>query len=227
MHHLENISTLKKILSHFYDIKLEQISSAENSSLEVFLSRGRIKLAAPNAVYSYEDLYTSFRSAFTALKIENRKINNVLVLGFGLGSIPILIDKFYIKEVNYTGIEIDESIISLAYKYNPILNNIKNKVLKADAIDYVKNCNEKFDLIAVDLFIDNKVPEKFETHEFCQGLKTMLAPSGLLLFSQLSSTAESEQHAKKFINEIFKSVFPDSDFIQTTGNLIVHNQNKV
>ena len=210
-------------LSYFYDIRLEQAVSHHNKQLENLLSQGRIKLVIPNAVYSFKDFYNSFRSAFNILQTENRKIKGVLVLGFGLGSVPLILEKIYNKNANYIGVEIDENIIFLAHKYNSSLRKINLQLIKYDALDYVKNCKEKFDLIAADLFIDNKVPEQFESEDFCRNLKQLLLPDGPVLFSQIFSTKESEKHGADFLQGAFKNIFPLAECIKTKGNIVLHN----
>lgn len=49
-------------------------------------------MCTAHAVYSYEDRYDNFVRAFKKAKLHDRKIDNVLILGFGLGSIPIILE---------------------------------------------------------------------------------------------------------------------------------------
>ena len=50
-------SHFKYWLSFLYDQTLTRSSSLYNPTLEVCLSRGRLRLNTKNATYSYEDLY--------------------------------------------------------------------------------------------------------------------------------------------------------------------------
>lgn len=77
-----------KLGSYWFDIQLEETDSDYSGKLEVICRKGRYALCTKNAVYSYDDLYVNFRKSFQQVDLERYKINDVLVLGLGLGSIP-------------------------------------------------------------------------------------------------------------------------------------------
>ena len=68
------ISVWKKILSYFWEFKLESIYSEYSGNLEVSFFQNNYKLSTQNATYSYGKLYTSFKTAFEAIDIFNREI---------------------------------------------------------------------------------------------------------------------------------------------------------
>ena len=84
---------LKKALSYLFEIRLETTKSSFNPYLEVSISQGRIKLNTRLATYSFEDHYTAFVKAFERLQLKKDVPYRVLVLGYGLGSIPIILKK--------------------------------------------------------------------------------------------------------------------------------------
>jgi hypothetical protein len=47
-----------------------------------------------NANYSYGSLQDAFRFVFKKIKIEDKKIKNILVLGFGCGSVAALFNGY-------------------------------------------------------------------------------------------------------------------------------------
>ncbi|MBK8426044.1 MAG: hypothetical protein IPL27_08815 [Lewinellaceae bacterium] len=79
----------KKWLSHLTPITIEETASEHNPELTVALSRGRLQLLSGDAIYSWDDLYQNFIIAFDHLKIDEEPFEDVLILGLGLGSIPI------------------------------------------------------------------------------------------------------------------------------------------
>jgi predicted membrane-bound spermidine synthase len=82
----------------------------------VALSHGQYKLSTQNAIYSYGKKYTSFDKAFNAIDIQQQKVESVLVLGFGLGSVVDLLENHpSIKKI--IAVDADEVIIDLAKKY--------------------------------------------------------------------------------------------------------------
>ena len=58
---------IKKLLSHLFEIKLEEVTSELSGPVRVSLVNGRYCLSTKNAVYSNEDYYTSFKGAFEKL----------------------------------------------------------------------------------------------------------------------------------------------------------------
>ena len=104
-------------MSYVSDIPLEKTGSEYSKELEVVLSRGRMQLLTENAIYSYGDLYSNYERAFKAVSLERLDIEHILILGFGLGSIPYMLENRFKKDYDYTGIEIDKTIIYLADKY--------------------------------------------------------------------------------------------------------------
>ena len=96
----------KRLLSYFWEQTLETGASEINPTFKVALENGRLKLEVPNAIYSFEDLYTSFSTTFEKLKIHELQLKTVLVLGYGLGSIPFLLKKNFIKNTSSPGLNL-------------------------------------------------------------------------------------------------------------------------
>ena len=90
--------TWKIWLSYFTEIVLERGSSDPNEDLQLGLKKGRYCLSTPNAIYSFGDLYDNFSKSFQQLDIVEKNIKDVLVLGFGLGSIPFMLEKTFSKK---------------------------------------------------------------------------------------------------------------------------------
>ena len=115
------IPVWKKWLSHLTPVTLEEATSEQNPELSVILSRGRVQLLSGDAIYSWDDLYKNFLVAFDRLKIDERKIEDVLLLGLGLGSIHYMLEKVFDRSYHYTAVEWDETVSHLAVKYTLLL----------------------------------------------------------------------------------------------------------
>ncbi|MEL7021873.1 MAG: hypothetical protein AAGK47_09700, partial [Bacteroidota bacterium] len=102
-----NVPTWKKWLSYLTEIHIESAPSEINPHLYVSLRRGRYQLCTANAIYSYEDLYSNFYKAFEQVNLHKIKGDRVLILGYGMGSIPYILEKKMNYDFNYTAIEID------------------------------------------------------------------------------------------------------------------------
>ena len=214
----------KRLLSHFFEFHIESAPSEHNPHLYVSLSRGRYQLCTQNAIYSYGDLYDNFLQAFQQINLDAIPIQKVLVLGFGLGSIPIILEQQFKKKYHYAAIEIDESVIYLASKY--ALPEIKSSVelLTADAEAFVAQCTQSFDLITMDIFLDDIIPGKFETSDFLYRLKSLLTPQGLLMYNRLTFNEKDIQSTRKFYEQVFQNVFPQATYLDVHGNWMLLNR---
>lgn len=216
-------SLITKILSYVTDIHLESLQSDQNEQLDVFLSQGRYQLCTKNAIYSYADKYDNFKECFDLIQPSKPAIKNVLILGFGLGSIPYMLEKKFHKVYAYTGVELDESVIYLASKY--VLNELNSEIqmIHADAQIYVNQCFETFDMICIDIFIDDKIPEIFLKFDFLETVQSLLNPGGLLIFNHLSFFKSDKEKASTYYHDVFSKVFPNSYALQVSKNMMLIN----
>lgn len=217
---------LKYFLSFLFEIPVEKKSSSVNSFLEVSFHRGNYKLSTENAIYSFGTEYKVFADAFRKLNVYSKKIKKVLSLGFGIGSIPIILNKNpqgfkNLEGLKITGVEIDAVIIDLAKKY--LDKNILGKTtfVCEDAFEFVKSYNGVFDLITIDIFIDSEVPEKFEQIDFLENTKKLLAENGILFYNRLAMSKEQEKKSMDFFNNNFKNIFPKGELLRLNKNLLL------
>lgn len=212
-------SKLKHIFSYLFDISIEKKQSDFSGEVVVSLDKGQYKLSTQNAIYSFGTNYTSFAIAFEKTDIYSKKINNVLVLGFGLGSVVDLLQKNQsIKTID--AVDADQIIIDLAKKY--LQSNLKNKVNYSceDAEKFIqKNQQKKYDLILFDVFIDEETPMQFMQQKFLFSLKNLLSKNGMLLFSKIDTTNKYKIENAQF-EKNFCAVFPNSFSIDTDGNKV-------
>lgn len=218
------INKWKKWLSYLWEIPVERTYSTYNESLSVYLKNGRYQLCTANAIYSYDDLYDNFTRAFRRLDLEKRNIQEVLILGLGLGSIPYTLERVFSQKYHYTAVEIDEVIIDLAHRYT--LQHIESsvEVISTDAQWYVAQTTQTFDLICMDVFQDDEVPEDFEEIAFLENLKECLNPDGWLLYNRLSYNKEDEQKTRFFFEQTFRKVFPQATYLDVHSNWILLNR---
>jgi len=150
--------------------------------------------------------------------LDKFSIKNVLVLGLGLGSIPMMLEKNFEKKYHYTAVEIDESVIYLASKYALPKLESKIEMICADAFAYVMQCEQQFDMVCMDVFLDDIVPEAFEDILFLEKLKQLVHPNGILLFNRISNHRLDATNAEVFYKEKFKQVFPEGSYLEIKGN---------
>ena len=214
----------KKWLSHLFPITLESASTEINPSLAVRLDRGRVQLLSGNAIYSWDDLYRNFTVAFGQMNLPSGGDTDVLLLGLGLGSVPYILEKVYGKKYQYTAVEIDAAVADMASRYT--LSRVQSPVqlIVADASVYLDVCEDRFDMVIVDIFEDHIVPAQFESVEFLEDCLALLNPHGRLIFNRLYNTTRDRRDTERYYREIFKEVFPDAICHDVRGNWVLEGR---
>lgn len=176
---------------------VETTHSEINSCLEVTYMNGKYMLNSLQANYSYGMLQKVFDSVFKKIKIQKYPVKDVLILGFGVGSVASLLQEKYKINCNITGVEKDDQVISLGHKYFNLQRFINTEIICADAYDFVMGNKKNFDLIIVDVYIDNLVPENIENEKFLTQLKSSLNDKGMIIFNKMIFDKETERSSKK------------------------------
>lgn len=172
---------LLKLASYFYPITIER--SHEPYYLELVLSKNKLILNSQNANQSNEGLKQAFHQAFHQLGVYNKTYKNILVLGFGLGSVVELLQAKNCTE-NITAYENNPQVLTWLANYYD-LGNIQLHTNSAENLTHIES---NYDLIIVDLFLDNHCPEFLNNLAYWTQLKTHLSPSGILIWNTLIPT---------------------------------------
>lgn len=187
---------MKKLLSYLWP-QTTRISSDYSGELEITVYNGKKMLDTKNANYSFGSLQQILEIGLSKFDFTN--INSTLVLGLGGGSVVCsLREKFgYDKLIH--AIELDKKVIEVAeheFGIKPSENLIIDNL---NALEYVATCKRKYDLIIVDIFIDNLVPDAFYSIEFCKKVSALLFSKGSILFN-LGFGKPSEQGKSTVLN---------------------------
>jgi spermidine synthase len=205
------------VLSFFKDVPIARVQSDKNPPLEVSLERGRLRLHAGDANYSYGTLQTVFADVFTEFEIGKHPINSALVLGLGAGGVARLIRKTH-PHCAITGVEWDPVVVTIARHYFALQPHANLNIVQGDAVNYLLQYQgPPFDLIVVDLFYEHLVPPAAETDAFLLALDRNLAPGGLLLYNRVVQFVDGLQNTDAF-RPRFERQFPDFGWYNTLGN---------
>lgn len=215
----------KVAVSYLYDCRIEDSSSPYNELLSVQLVHGRYQLCTKEAIYSFADKYDNFRKSFEVLSLpdDDDRTIDVLLLGLGLGSIPYMLEKNFQRNYHYTAVEIDEEVIYLASKY--VLDELRSEIEVhcRDAYDFIAESERKYDIIAMDIFTGDIVPDIFQSAEFLNMLSDNLTEDGLLMYNRLYQKGTDMQETDLFFDNVFSVVFPDAAYIKMNGNRMLLN----
>jgi spermidine synthase len=189
--------------SYIWGQKLAEYTSDINGKLEVWMVNGRLMLNSANANQSYDSLHDVFKSVFEEIALDRQPVHHVLLLGLGAGSVPAIIEEELVMNSMITAVEKDPLMIILGKEYFHLDRFKHLRIIHDDALHFVEESKATFELIIIDLFIDDHVPEPFTRTGFLEHLRTLLAPEGFLLFNMIVQTPDQAEQFKR-IETYFK-----------------------
>ena len=215
---------MKKILSYLYPI-IKKIKTEHNGTVELVYSNGKKLLDSASANYSYGSLQCILKFALKQIDLE--KVNHVLLLGLGGGSViqTLRLDFGFAHQI--TAVEFDKTIIDIALNEFGLKEDKNLEIIEADALSYVKNRERKFDLIIIDLFIDSVVPNVFYSIDFWKNIHLLTAKNGHIIFNASTSNHDNI-HLSELISLLDKyKLFSiqQHDLVEDTNTIIVGKKN--
>lgn len=197
---------IKHIYSYLLPVTVERRNGTVTPYLEVLLVDGKYVLDTSSVNYSYGGLHKVVQRAFTYFNIKKLEFENVLVLGFGAGSVASILTEEYGMRCKITGIEKDEVVIDLAKRYFNI-DRFKNlELIHESAYTYVQRTDNKFDLIIMDVFVDETVPKMFHEETFLKHLDRLLSNNGVLFYNFMTSHGNKKSEFEK-LSSRFETIF--------------------
>lgn len=194
------------LASHFVSYIEERGHSSVSPVLEVVYTSGRYVLHSDRANYSFGELHRAFADVLAEVDIAARKPQNVLILGLGAGSIVHILQQHGLQP-QIDGVELDPEVIRLGSKYFGLDKQPNLKVIMADAADHIQQQTTQYDLVCVDVFVDDEVPATLDTLPVLQALQRALAPGGLLIWNRVVTTEQNRDRTQHFL-QMAELVFP-------------------
>jgi spermidine synthase len=215
-----------KLLSYLYPINICETSSDVNPFLEVIFRDSKYQLNSFTTNYSYGGLYDLFKLIFRDIALDWDKVDRVLILGFGTGCVVPIIQK-YKSDCQIVGVEKDPKVIDIGKRYFE-LDLLKNTDIVCDgALNFITHTHLKFDLIIIDVYVDNIVPCEVETISFLQHIKRVLSLDGLVIFNKLVFSKEIKGQIpvlKAMYNEVFDEL--EVYTFMKTGEIFIAKKNR-
>lgn len=211
---------LIKIISFVYPYT-RKVKSEFSGDLELTTVCGKKVLDTRNTNYSYGSLQRVLKYSLQQLDLNNT--GKVLLLGLGGGSVIRTLR----DSMNYTGelvaVDIDPVIIDIARQEFHVVEGPDTKIICADAFQFVENEQSGYDLVIVDLFIDNVVPDKFLDTYFWRKVLGLLNENGDVIFNTLCSPATNIQSIEEKLTRRGIEYIVHRYVEKTNKVLIAHN----
>jgi len=209
----------KQLISYILPIT-KTIVSKYSGPLEVTWHNGKKHLNSKNANYSYGSLQNILKFGIEQTSL--KKVNSILVLGMGGGSVikTLRTDFNYNKLI--TAVEIDPVVIEIANSEFDITENKHLQIHCIDALEFVKTNNKHYDLIIIDLFIDLSVPDQFLSEAFWNDVLYLKSSKGDIIFNAAVRDSKSKviQHLVSYLKtKIYKVDIHEN--VNDTNTLII------
>lgn len=119
---------------------------------------------------------------------------------------------------DYTFVDIEHTLKDVSEQHFLRRKLSENKkFVVADASQYLKNVDEKYDFILLDVYSNSyQVPESLITVEFMQRLRSRVAPNGIVALNMIVSPEFNDKYSRVFDNT-FNAVFPYNTSRQIIG----------
>lgn len=203
--HPENMNEWLQLAgSYIWGQRLAIYNSKVNGKLEVWMVNGKLMLNSANANQSYDSLHDVFKSVFEEIQLEHQPVHHILLLGLGAGSVPAIIEEELVMNCKITAVEKDPLMIELGNEHFDLQRFKHLHIILEDALPYVQHCKQQFELIIIDLFVDDCVPEPFTNDSFLIELNRLLSNDGFVLFNMIVQTPSQVEQFKRvhhFFNE--------------------------
>jgi spermidine synthase len=157
--------------------------------------------------------------------IQSRPQNsNILMLGLGAGSLG----KYFSETQKVDIVEIDPKIVALSKKYFGFVQKANENIIIDDARHFLRINNNKYDLIAVDVFASFNIPVHLVTREYFELLKGRLNNDGLVVINLVGQLVPFDEYTSSFIQTV-KLVFPSVEVTASdegVANLVIKAGNE-
>ena len=143
---------------------------------------------------------------------------SVLIIGLGGGTLPRALQEL-VPAARIDVVEIDPAVVTVARRYFDLGQSSKLNVIEADGRVHVKRAlrgQQRYDLIMLDAFDHEYIPEHLLTREFLTEVKSLLAPGGVLAANTFSSSRLYDHESTTYA-----SVFPQFFNLKRENRVII------
>jgi spermidine synthase len=159
------------------------------------------------------------RMTFAGLLLNPQPVS-ILIVGLGGGTIPTVLSRLYPTSTIHI-VEIDAAVVRVAKQYFDFNESDKVRVFVQDARVYIKRAglkNQRYDLIILDAFTGDYIPEHLMTAEFLQETRSIMGETGVLVANTFS-TSRLYDHESVTYTTVFGPFFNFK--MPITGNRVI------
>ena len=146
------------------------------------------------------------------------KPKSILLIGGGGFTLPIKILEDSLP-VNIDVAELDSDLEEIAKRFFGLKKNKRLKIFFEDGRTFLKHTKKQYDLILIDAFLGNKIPQHMSTYEFLEIVKSRLSKNGVLATNIISAYHSPTNELIRNQYATNTAVFKHVDIIPADKNL--------
>lgn len=146
----------------------------------------------------------------------------VLMLG-AAGGVAMKQIAAVFPDAEITGVDLDPAVLKVARDYFGLKDHPRIRLVAEDARWFLAQTRERYDVIAVDLYVTGTIPFFTATEEFFALARSRLTENGILIMNMLSRR-RGEEHIAPFVRTL-QAVFP-SVYAASFGNYLLVATNR-
>lgn len=199
----------KEYISYFRPQLIYQATSSYNKNIEVRMISGRLTLLVNGIQQTGNYTEKLWETGLGEVKIINPK--NILIFGVGGGGLFHHLHHRF-SQANLTGVDVDVEVIRIAKTYFGLdkLNNLT--IIQQDARTF--RSDKRYDLVIIDLYIGNDMPEFASKKSFLLDVYRMLDTRGRLVINYYHDHHQREKAERiatyfphAFVKPVLRNMF--------------------
>jgi spermidine synthase len=132
-----------------------------------------------------QDLLFDYNQRFLEL-VSTLRPKRLLLIGGGAYTLPmVLIDS--LPDIHVDVVERDPKLLEIAKRFFGLKPNKHLKIIHGDGLKYLKTNTKSYDVILVDAFVHNKIPEELSDKEVIGYIHSNLKKDGVVAANIISS----------------------------------------
>jgi spermidine synthase len=143
---------------------------------------------------------------------------DILIIGLGGGTLPVTLERL-LPQARIDVVEIDPAVVSVAQRYFDFHTNERLHVVTQDGRIYIRQTartGKQYDLVMLDAYDNQYIPEHLLTREFLTEVKSLLRPGGILAANTFS---QSRLYASESVT--YHSVFGEFYNLKSDNRVIL------
>ena len=161
-------------------------------------------------------MYYDYALASPSMAEKDGESLNVLILGLGTGTFATQCQTYFTSS-SISGVEIDQKIVDLAYKYFDLSDKVEVHV--EDGRAFLSASKEKYDVIMVDAYQDITIPFQMSSVEFFTLVRDHLTAKGNMVVN-MNMHSSSEGGINDYLEGTIKHVFASVYTVKASGTNI-------